>query len=108
MPVVTIVPGDLRIDVAADETLAQAAWRQGYHWPTTCWGAMECMVCATVVCSGEAAAAPPSPEEETAISERMPRFRQQSGTRLACQLVVLGDGLVVEKEGVRPPAAPGA
>ncbi|HEY6131946.1 MAG TPA: 2Fe-2S iron-sulfur cluster-binding protein [Halioglobus sp.] len=106
MPVVTIVPGNLEIEVAAGETLAQAAWRQGYHWPTTCWGEMQCMVCATVVRSGEAV--PASAAEETAISERMPRFRQQPGTRLACQLLVTGDSLVVEKEGVRLPADPGS
>jgi 2Fe-2S ferredoxin len=104
MPVVTVVPGDLKIEVAVGETLAQAAWRQGYHWPTTCWGEMQCMVCAAVVRSGERAAEPASAEEETAISQRMPRFRQQPGTRLACQLVVTGEGLVVEKEGVRLPS----
>jgi ferredoxin, 2Fe-2S len=108
MPVVTIVPGDLQIEVAVGETLAQAAWRQGFHWPTTCWGEMECTVCATVVIGGEAAVEPASAEEEAAIRDRMPRFRQKPGTRLACQLVVLSDGLVVEKEGVRPPVAPGA
>jgi 2Fe-2S ferredoxin len=104
MPVVTVVPGDIRIEVATGETLAQAAWRQGYHWPTTCWGEMQCMVCAAVVVSGEDAAAPASSEEAAAISERVPRFRQQSGTRLACQLRVHGDGLVIEKQGVQPPS----
>lgn len=107
MPVVTIVPGNMQIEVAAGETLAQAAWRQGYHWPTTCWGEMQCMVCAAVVRSGEHAAEPASQAEEAAISACMPRFRQQPGTRLACQLRATGDGLVVEKEGVRPPVAPG-
>jgi 2Fe-2S ferredoxin len=106
MSVVTIVPGNLAIEVAPGETLAQAAWRQGYHWPTTCWGEMECMICATVVRSGEEVVEPASAEEQAAISERMPRFRQQPGTRLACRLVVRGDGLIVEKEGVRPPCAP--
>lgn len=107
MPVVTIVPGNFQIEVTAGETLAQAAWRQGYHWPTTCWGEMACMVCAAVVRSGEDAALPASVAEEAAISERMPRFRQQAGTRLACQLVVTGAGLVIEKEGVTPPAGAG-
>lgn len=106
MPVVTIVPGDLKIEVATGETLAQAAWRQGYHWPTTCWGDMQCMVCATVVCGGEAVAEPATAAEEAAIAERMPRFRQLPGTRLACRLRVSGDGLVVEKEGVRAPTVP--
>jgi len=101
MPLVTVLPGDLQIEVEPGESLAQAAWRQGYHWPTTCWGEMECMVCAVLVLSGEAAVEPASAEEEAAIRERLPRFRQQPGTRLACRLVVTGEGVVVEKEGVR-------
>jgi 2Fe-2S ferredoxin len=100
MPIVTIVPGDLAIDVAPGETLARAAWRQGYHWPTTCWGEMECTVCAAVVVQGESAAVPATAEEEAVIRERLPRFRQKPGTRLACQLIVTGEGLVVEKPGV--------
>lgn len=106
MPVVTILPGDIRIAVESGETLAQAAWRQGYHWPTTCWGEMQCMVCAATICSGEDAATPATSEEEAAISERMPRFNQRPGTRLACQLRVRGDGLVIEKQGVRRPCEP--
>lgn len=105
MPVVTIVPGDLHIDVAPGETLAQAAWRQGYHWPTTCWGEMECTICAAVILAGEHAAVPATVEEDEVIRARLPRFRQKPGTRLACQLLVTGDGLVVEKPGVNPPDA---
>jgi len=103
MPVVTIVPGDLKIDVAPGETLAQAAWRLGYHWPTTCWGEMQCTICAAVIRNGEHAVVPPTAVEETVMRERLPRFRQQPGTRLACQLIVTGEGLVVEKAGVNPP-----
>jgi len=104
MPVVTVMPDDLRIEVESGETLAQAAWRQGYHWPTTCWGEAECMVCAVCVLAGDDATPPASAEEEAAIAARMPHFRRQPGTRLACRLVVAGDGLVVEKAGVRAPA----
>ena len=107
MPLVTIVPGNLQIQVEPGESLAQAAWRQGYHWPTTCWGQMECTICATVVICGEAAVVPATPEEAAAIYERMPRFRQQPGTRLACRLCVSGEGVVVEKPGVRAPSDTG-
>lgn len=103
MPVVTILPENLAIAVEPDESLAQAAWRQGYHWPTTCWGEMECTVCAATVVAGEHAAAPATAEEEAAIAERMPHFLRRPGTRLACRLRVQGDGLVVEKPGVRAP-----
>lgn len=104
MPLVSIEPGGLQIAVEPGETLAQAAWRQGYQWPTTCWGEAECMVCAVCVVSGDDAAEPASAEEEEAIIARMPHFRRKPGTRLACRLLVSGEGLVVEKEGVRPPA----
>jgi 2Fe-2S ferredoxin len=107
MPLVTIVPGDLTLEVALGETLARAAWRQGYHWPTTCWGEMQCMVCATLVLSGADATIPATQEEEAAIGERMARFAQKPGTRLACQLCITGAGVVVEKVGVRSPSAPG-
>ena len=106
MPLVTILPGELQIEVAPGESLAQAAWRQGYHWPTTCWGEMQCMVCAALVLSGEDAVTPATAEEEAAIRERMPHFRQQPGTRLACQLCVTGAGVVVEKSGVRTVSGP--
>jgi 2Fe-2S ferredoxin len=98
MPVVTIVPGDIRIEVATGETLAQAAWRQGYHWPTTCWGEMQCMVCAAVVVGGEHAAEPASSEEVAAISERMPRFRQQalSSKRRVCERRLSRKIIVIE------------
>lgn len=104
MHVVTVVPGEVEIEVDTGETLAQAAWRQGYHWPTTCWGEMQCTVCAAVIVSGEHAAQAATPEEAAVMRERLPRFRQLPGTRLACQLIVIGDGLVVEKPGVSSPA----
>ena len=104
MPLVTVEPAGLTIEVAPGESLAQAAWRQGYQWPTTCWGEAQCMVCAVRVTTGEGAAEPATGEEEEAIAARMPHFRRQPGTRLACRLVVTGDGLVVEKAGVQPPS----
>ena len=55
MPTVTIVPGDIALTVEHGESVAEAAWRQGYHWPTTCWGQRECMVCAAVVLRGDEA-----------------------------------------------------
>ena len=104
MPVVTVMPGNLQIEVEPGEALAHAAWRQGYQWPTTCWGEAECMVCALELVSGENAVEPLGEEELAAIGERMPHFRRTTGTRLACRLKVLGEGVVVEKPGVEAPA----
>lgn len=101
MPTVTVLPAGIQIEVRPGESLAQAAWRQDVQWPTTCWGEMQCTICAAVVVAGEQAVEPASAEEQAAIRERMPRFRQQPGTRLACRLQVNGDGVVVEQPGVR-------
>lgn len=97
MPIVTVMPQDLRIEVKAGEYLAQAAWRQRYHWPTTCWGEAQCMVCAVRVVGGGQAVEPPTADEVKALRERMPRFLQQPQTRLACRLRVNADGAVVER-----------
>ena len=110
---VTVQPGDLVIRVRRGESLAESAWRQGYRWPTTCWGQAECMVCAVRVVGGEAAAVPADEAELEAIRYRMSRSLQHPQTRLACRLEVRGTGVVVEKKGVRAPEtrsvpAPGA
>lgn len=105
MPVVTIEPGGLKLEVKADEAVAEAAWRQGYHWPTTCWGKMECTICAVKVIDGHSHIVPIEAEEATSIRERIPHFLRTPQTRLGCQLKVLADGVVLEKPGVRPPAA---
>jgi 2Fe-2S ferredoxin len=100
---VTVEPGGYVIDVAPGESLAEAAWRQGYRWPTTCWGRAECMVCAVVVTAGERALVAADPEEDDAVALRMPPQLRRPASRLACRLRVRADGAVVEKKGVRPP-----
>lgn len=101
---VTVQPGDLALEVADDESVAEAAWRQGWRWPTTCWGKAECTVCSVLVLDGEQAVLPADDEEIDAIDLRMPLHLRLPGTRLACRLRLRGDGAVVEKKGVRPPA----
>ncbi|MFC8102689.1 2Fe-2S iron-sulfur cluster-binding protein [Streptomyces sp. NPDC057363] len=103
MPRVTVEPGGHTIDVLPHETLAEAAWRQGYRWPTTCWGKAECMVCAVLVRAGEEAVVPADAEEQDAVRLRMPVHVRRPASRLACRLRVRSDGAVVEKKGVRPP-----
>lgn len=100
---VSIEPGGLTIDVEPGETLAESAWRQGYGWPTTCWGRAECMVCAVVVVAGEQFTVPADDDEEDAIQERLSTYLRRPTSRLACRLRFSGDGAVVEKKGVRPP-----
>ena len=100
---VSIVPAGLTIEVDPGETLAESAWRQGFAWPTTCWGQAECMVCAAVVEDGELAVVPPDEEEEDALRLRLPPQLLRPESRLACRLRFTGDGAVIRKKGVRPP-----
>jgi len=96
------------IEVDPGETVAAAAWRQGYRWPTTCWGKAECMVCAVVVEAGEDSTVPADDDETTALRTLLARQLRRPTSRLACRLRLSGDGVVVRKNGVRPPgtAAP--
>jgi 2Fe-2S ferredoxin len=103
VPEVTVEPGGHTIDVQPQETLAEAAWRQGFRWPTTCWGKAECMVCAVTVSAGEEVVVPPDAEEQDAVRLRMAGHLRRPTSRLACRLRVRADGAVVEKKGVRPP-----
>jgi len=100
---VTIEPSGLTIDVDPGETLAESAWRQGYRWPTTCWGKAECMVCAVVVVSGEEATVPADDDEEDALRLRLSPHLRQPTSRLACRLRFTRDGAAIEKKGVHPP-----
>jgi 2Fe-2S ferredoxin len=105
MAEVFVEPAGLTIAVEPDETLAESAWRQGYSWPTICWGNAECTACAVLVKSGDEVTVPADAEEEDALRLRLPRHLRRPETRLACRLKFTGDGAVVEKKGVRPPAS---
>lgn len=100
---VSVEPSGLTIEVGAGETLAAAAWRQGYRWPTTCWGKAECMICAAVVVEGAQWTVPPDRVEAHALRTILARQLRRPGSRLACRLRFTGDGVVVRKNGVRPP-----
>lgn len=103
MPRVRIQPSGLELEVDEGEAVAEAAWRQGYHWPTQCWGQADCMTCFTRILDGELCALPADQLELDAIRLKMSgRFRTDPLIRLACQLRCKGDGLVLQKQGFRP------
>ena len=106
MPTVRIEPSGLEIEVAHGESVAEAAWRQGYHWPTQCWGQAECMVCFVRVLSGEDEIEPPEAEEAHQLETVLPRPLRGPHTRLACRLQIRSSGVVLEKKGVRAPEQP--
>jgi 2Fe-2S ferredoxin len=102
VPRVKIQPSGVELDVDPGESVAEAAWRQGYIWPTQCWGQAECMSCFTRIVDGELSAVPAGDHELDAIRLRMnPRLRSNALIRLACQLRVRGNELVLDKAGVR-------
>ena len=108
MTIVRIEPSGLEIDVADGESVAEAAWRQGYHWPTQCWGQAECMVCYVRVLSGEDQIDPPETDEAHQLETVLPRPLRGPHTRLACRLQVRGSGVVLQKKGVRAPGQRGS
>jgi len=101
---VRIEPSGLRLDVPEGEPVAEAAWRQGYQWPTTCWGQADCMVCRVEVLEGADAVRDAGSEELDAVRRKLSPSLHRPGTRLACRLEVTGEGVVLRKEGVRGPA----
>src|ERR1022692_1670182 len=104
MPWVTVEPSGIRIEVQDRESVAEAAWRQGFSWPTKCWGQAECMSCFTKIVRGELAAEPMRQEESDAMRGRMAKRQRGPLVRLGCRLHVTKEGLVLEKRGLRPAA----
>jgi 2Fe-2S ferredoxin len=103
--IVRVEPLGADIEVLPGEALAEAAWRLGYWWPTTCWGQADCMLCRVVVTGGDDLVVPADDEEQEAMRVRLPSSARRPGVRLACRLRVTDDGVTVEKSGVRPPTS---
>jgi 2Fe-2S ferredoxin len=102
-PVVRVEPAGLQIEVDPGETVIEAAWRHGLHWPTICFGQAQCMACHLRVLEGAEHLSPLGAEERHALRSRLRGGRRAdiSGLRLACRAEATGD-VVVQKKGVRP------
>jgi len=100
---VRIQPLGVTIEVEAGETLFDAAFREGFEWPSTCFGQLECTLCATRIQQGYEHFKPMSEAEEHALKYRYAGDDDQRDLRLACCLEINGDGgeIVVFKKGVR-------
>src|SRR3954468_4662086 len=61
--VVRVQPLDIDIEVEPGETLIEAAWREGYDWPTVCYGQAECTACHVVVVDGAENVSDVAPDE---------------------------------------------
>jgi 2Fe-2S ferredoxin len=89
MSTVRVVPGDIEFGVHADETVFDAAFREGWMWPTTCYGQAQCTRCHMKVVSGAAGLPAPGPLE-LPILQRLHRVSYRNDLdvvlRLACQV----------------------
>ncbi len=83
--VANLQPADLSFKVEDDETVMDAAERQGVVWPSVCGGACECGVCFVEVLNPEAVD-DPSPAETTVIRRMAQRAKRGGVIRLACCL----------------------
>lgn len=97
---VRVEPAGIDIEVRASETLFDAAWREGYEWPTICLGQALCTACHVMIRTEDENNVSPivEPDERSAIRRVSRRLYKgdTTGVRLACQMRVKAD-IVVEQ-----------
>jgi 2Fe-2S ferredoxin len=99
--IVEVEPTGATFDILPDETVIEAAWRNGYTWPTICDGRGTCKTCVFSTLDGEENLLAVEPWEASgleAIADSLPGGGK--GWRLACQAKVCGD-IRLRKIGVR-------
>lgn len=97
---VEVRPSGLHFEVAADETVFQAAARAGLRWPTVCGGNGTCGTCVSTVIDGDEHCSPVGAHEQETFAVVL-RQRDRQGRRLVCQLRITGP-VTLSKRGVRP------
>jgi 2Fe-2S ferredoxin len=99
--IVEVEPSGATFEILDGETIIEAAWRNGYTWPTICNGQGTCKTCVFLTLDGEENLLAIEPWEASGletIADSLPD-RGQSW-RLACQAKVSGD-IRLRKIGVR-------
>lgn len=103
-----VEPDGIEVEVHSGETLIQAAWRAGYHWPTLCYGMGQCTACQCEVTDGLHLLSPRTEPETRLLGDLNRRVRRANPrrVRLACQATTSGD-ITVRKPGVKqqPPVS---
>jgi ferredoxin, 2Fe-2S len=99
-PVVRVEPIGVTLRLGVGETLIQAAWREGYYWPTVCGGRAECTACHVLVETGSGNTAAAGEEETAILRPVVERLNPAVPVRLACRLRVRGP-VTVYKRAVR-------
>lgn len=95
-----VLPADIDVEVFDIETLFDAAWREGYDWPTVCVGQMRCTACHVTVMEGTDNVRPMVDQQEASTIKRLAQriyHGNDEGLRLACQLRLTGDVVVEQK-----------
>lgn len=97
-----VEPSGHLIEVRAGESLIQAAWREGYEWPTLCYGMGTCTACQCEILDGLENVSDKTEAEDAMLSDFSRRRRRidPRRVRLACQVRISGD-IEVRKPGVR-------
>ncbi len=90
MPRLTLLPEDRILEVAAGETVLEAALSTGVPLTHACGGQAKCTTCRVLVLAGAEALGPRTAAER----EMAERRRLGDEVRLACQTTVLGDAAV--------------
>jgi len=99
MPRVTILPFQVTIDCADEESVFAAARRQGVLIPTACAGKATCGLCRVKLIDGEGNVPPIKPEE----TRHLGNTYFITKLRLSCQMVPTGD-LTVQLPDAKPKA----
>jgi 2Fe-2S ferredoxin len=97
---VRVEPAGVEIGVRSGETLLDAAWRNGYRGPTTCYGQARCTACHVLVVGGGERTSPMSDLDEQGAIARLRRlwYREEPRVRLACRMTVIGDVVVEQRQ----------
>lgn len=98
-PTITIEPQGFTLHPREGETIIQAAWREGYYWPTICEGEGRCGQCQFLAEDGADNLQPPD-EAERKVLRWLERVGVAGPLRLACRAVASGD-VRIRQEGVR-------
>ncbi len=97
MPVVTVLPLGLELEVGPDETVMAAARRDGYVWPTVCDASASCGTCVSIIREGVENCGPVPDDERETLMRTMGVV--DPARRLACRLTVTGP-VTLTKRGV--------
>jgi 2Fe-2S ferredoxin len=101
---VRVEPWGIDLEVVEGETLFDAAFRQGWRWPTNCYGQLRCTVCHMKVLEGSEHLSEDTPGERAIIERLLAlayRIDPDAELRLACCARVIGAAVVEIRRPLR-------